>query len=272
MPELPEVESARAVIERSALHRRIKDVDDTDSWVCRPHTAGELRDALVGHQLRAARRRGKSIWCEVTGGAPVLGIHLGMSGRVHVSRKGQDDDEGGDYVGTGVPGTSNAVKPEWDRFKLVFADGGSLRLFDKRRLGRVRLDPDIDALGPDAGEVGLAEFRELLGRSRAPVKARLLDQHAIAGVGNLLADEALWQAAVPPGVPADGLDRDQTEALHRKLRVAIRHAIQKGGVHTGEIIDHRKAGDHCPRCGAPMRRTVAGGRTTWACSAEQPAP
>jgi formamidopyrimidine-DNA glycosylase len=269
VPELPEVESARAVIERSALHRRIKDVDDTDSWVCRPHTAGELRDALVGHQLRAARRRGKSIWCEVTGGAPVLGIHLGMSGRVHVSRKGQDDDEGGDYVGTGVPGASNAVKPEWDRFKLVFADGGSLRLFDKRRLGRVRLDPDIDALGPDAGEVGLAEFRELLGRSRAPVKARLLDQHAIAGVGNLLADEALWQAAVPPGVPADGLDRDQTEALHRKLRVAIRHAIQKGGVHTGEIIDHRKAGDHCPRCGAPMQRATVGGRTTWFCSKEQ---
>ena len=270
VPELPEVESARAVIERSALHRKIADVDDTDSFVCRPHSAGELRDALVGHRLRAAHRRGKSIWCEVTGGSPALGIHLGMSGRVHVSRPGEEDDEGGDYVGTGgVLSTSAAVKPEWDRFTLVFADGGSLRLFDKRRLGRVRLDPDIGALGPDAAEVGLADFRELLSRSRAPVKARLLDQHAIAGVGNLLADEALWQAAVAPGVPADELDRDQTETLHRKLQVAIRHAIKKGGVHTGEVIDHRRAGDHCPRCGAPMQRSTVGGRTTWSCSREQ---
>jgi formamidopyrimidine-DNA glycosylase len=273
VPELPEAESARAVVERSALHRRIADVDDTDSYVCRPHTAGELKNALVGHQLRAAHRRGKSIWCDVTGGGPVLGIHLGMSGRIHVTRKDGRDDEGGDYVGTGgtggTAGSSTAVKPEWDRFTLVFEDGGSLRLFDKRRLGRVRLDPDIEALGPDAGEVRVAEFREILGRSHAPLKARLLDQHALAGVGNLLADEALWQAAVPPDVPADELDRDRATTLHRKLRAAIRHAIKQGGVHTGEIIAHRKAGDHCPRCGAPMRRATVGGRTTWFCSREQ---
>ena len=269
VPELPEVESARAVIERSALRRRIVDVDDTDSWVCRPHSAGELRDALAGHQLRAAHRRGKSIWCEVTGGAPVLGIHLGMSGRIHVSRKGRADDEGGDYVGSGGAASNRAVKPEWDRFTLVFADGGSLRLFDKRRLGRVRLDPDIDALGPDAGEVGLAGLREALGRSHMPVKARLLDQHAIAGVGNLLADEALWQAALDPRRPADELDREEVAVLHRKLRAAIRHAVKRGGVHTGEIIEHRRRGDHCPRCGAPMQRDTVGGRTTWFCSAEQ---
>jgi formamidopyrimidine-DNA glycosylase len=279
VPELPEAESARAVVERSALRRRIADVDDTDSYVCRPHTAGELKDALVGRALTSAHRRGKSLWVETSGvgrsrsPGPVLGIHLGMSGRIHVSRGAADDgedDEGGDYIGTGgTAGSSAAVKPEWDRFTLVFEDGGSLRLFDKRRLGRVRLDPDVDALGPDAGEVRLAELRDILARSHAPVKARLLDQHAVAGVGNLLADEALWQAAVSPGAPADELDRDQVSALHRKLRSAIRHAIKQGGVHTGEIIGHRKAGDHCPRCGAPMRRATVGGRTTWFCSREQ---
>ena len=161
------------------------------------------------------------------------------------------------------------MKPEWDRFTLFFDDGGAMRLFDKRRLGRVRLDPDIEVLGPDAGEVRLADFRALVGASRAPVKARLLDQHAIAGVGNLLADEALWQAAIAPERPADDLDRDEVARLHRELRKAIRHAIQRGGVHTGEVIAHRKPGDHCPRCGAPMRRTDVGGRTTWACSVEQ---
>ena len=247
MPELPEVESARAVIERSALHRTIRDVDDTDTWVCRPHGPGELRDALIGHQLTAAHRRGKSIWCDTGGGAPTLGIHLGMSGRIHVTSPGEADDEGGDYVGTGTRAAT--YDPAWDRFTLVFEGGGMMRLFDKRRLGRVRLDPDIDALGPDAGEVGVAEFRELVARSGAPVKARLLDQHAVAGIGNLLADEALWQAAIDPGRRATSSTHDELTRLHRAVRTAIRRAIKKGGVHTGEIIGHRRAGEHCPRCG-----------------------
>ena len=269
MPELPEVESARAVIERAALRRRIADVDDADTFVCRPHPPGEIRAALVGHELTSARRRGKSLWCETDGG-PVLGVHLGMSGRLHVSRpdgEQGEDDEGGDYVGS--RGRSAASKPEWDRFTLIFEDGGALRLFDKRRLGRVRLDPAIDALGPDAGEVGVAAFRELMGRSSAPTKARLLDQHAIAGVGNLLADEALWQAAVDPSSPADELGPDELTRLHRALRTGIRRAIKRGGVHTGEIIEHRRPGGRCPRCGAPMVRSTVGGRTTWRCSAEQ---
>jgi formamidopyrimidine-DNA glycosylase len=275
VPELPEVESARAVIERSALGRRIADVDDTDSWVCRPHVPGEIRDALLGRRLVTAHRRGKSMWVETSGvgrartPGPVLGIHLGMSGRILVTERDGGLDAGGDYVGTRPQRTP--VKPEWDRFTVHFADGGALRLFDKRRLGRVRLDPAIAALGPDAGEVGRADFRALVGASRTQVKARLLDQHALAGVGNLLADEALWLAAVAPERPADELDREELDRLHRALRTAIRHAIKRGGVHTGEVIAHRTAGGHCPRCGAPMRRSVVGGRTTWACSVEQPA-
>ena len=267
MPELPEVESARAVIERSALDRRIADVDDTDTWVCRPHVPGEIRGALLGQRLLTAHRRGKSMWVETSGDA-VLGIHLGMSGRILVTEPDGDVDEGGDYVGTRPQRTP--LKPEWDRFTLTFEDGGRLRLFDKRRLGRVRLEPDIAALGPDAGEVRLPAFRALLARSHTPVKARLLDQHAVAGIGNLLVDETLWQAAIAPERPSDELDADEVSRLHRELRKAIRSALRRGGVHTGEVIKHRKAGDHCPRCGAPMRRTVAGGRTTWACSVEQP--
>jgi formamidopyrimidine-DNA glycosylase len=267
VPELPEVESARAVIARSALDRLIFEVDDTDSYVCRPHSAGELREALVGRSLTAAHRRGKSIWCDTSGDGPALGVHLGMSGRIHVTRPGADDDEGGDYLGT--RGRSASSKAEWDRFTLVFEDGGTLRLFDKRRLGRIRLDPDIGALGPDAQDLRAAELRELLRRSHTAVKARLLDQHALAGVGNLLADEALWQAAIDPSRPADELERDEVTDLARAVRTAIRRAIKGGGVHTGEIIGHRKAGGHCPRCGAPMRRATVGGRTTWFCSREQ---
>lgn len=274
MPELPEVESARAVIARSGLKRRIVDVDDADTYECRPHSPGEIRAALVGRELTDVHRRGKSMWCETGADGPHLGIHLGMSGRILISGP-EGVDEGGDYVGTSVAvrGAEDyaapATKEEWYRFTLTFDDGGQLRLFDKRRLGRVRLDPDLDALGPDAGEIEIDEFRERLGRGTAPIKARMLDQAVIAGIGNLLADEVLWQSSVSPSAPAGALTKEALTDLHQHLRTSIRHAIRKGGVHTGEVIPFRKADAHCPRCGAEMRQGKVGGRTTWWCSAEQ---
>lgn len=273
MPELPEVESARSVIEAAALRRRISDVDDRDSYECRPHAPGELRDALLGRTITDVRRRGKLMWCETSGvgrsrtAGPLLAIHLGMAGRIFVSGPTGETHEGGDYAPT--PRGGGPRKPEWDRFTITFTDGGTLRLFDKRRLGRVYLDPDIDALGPDAGEVKVSEFREIVGRSTAPVKARIMDQHAIAGVGNLLADETLWQAAIDPRRPARDLSSDELTAVHRELRKAIRAAIRHGGVHTGTIIEHRTKAGRCPRCGAEMVRSSVGGRTTWRCSTEQ---
>jgi formamidopyrimidine-DNA glycosylase len=272
VPELPEVESARQVIERSALDRRIVDVDDTDTYECRPHAPGEIRDALVDRRLTVARRRGKLMWCETSGirsrqgSGPRLGIHLGMSGRILVE-DGDARDEGGDYQGTSA--VRRPVREEWHRFTLVFADGGRLRLLDKRRLGRVRLDPDVEALGPDAGDMGREEFRDRVGRGTAPLKARLLDQATIAGVGNLLADEALWQSGLDPRRPAGELSVEELDDLRRELRKAIRLAIRRGGVHTGEVIPHRAKGKHCPRCGAEMQRATVGSRTTWWCPAEQ---
>jgi formamidopyrimidine-DNA glycosylase len=282
VPELPEVESARAAIERSALERRITDVDDADTYECRPHLPGEIRDALVGRRLTIAHRRGKSIWCETSGTGrsrtpgPHLGIHLGMSGRILVSGPA-GDDEGGDYQGSGSGqvrrGTGGRAgtprKPEWDRFTITFDDGGTLRLFDKRRLGRVRLDPDIDALGPDAAEIGRDDFRARVGTGTAPIKARLLDQSVLAGVGNLLADEALWQARLLPTRPAQSLDIEELDRLRNAIRAATRSALRKGGVHTGELIPHRSRDGHCPRCGASLARATVGGRTTYWCPEEQ---
>ena len=145
----------------------------------------------------------------------------------------------------------------------------TLRLFDKRRLGRVRLDPDLTALGPDAERIGAAAFRDRVGRGTAPVKARLLDQSVLAGVGNLLADETLWQARLDPRRRVDTLGNDELTRLHRALRTATRAAIRDGGVHTGTVIAHRRPGGHCPRCGAAMQRATVGGRTTWFCPREQ---
>jgi formamidopyrimidine-DNA glycosylase len=271
VPELPEVESARATIERAALHRTIADVDDRDSWECRPHAPGEIRAALVGRRFTAACRQGKALWCETSESGPVLGLHLGMSGRILVTDDAGALTEGGDRIAGGTGGAAEQAdrRPEWSRFTITFDDGGTLRLFDKRRLGRVRLDPDLAGLGPDAERITLARFRERVGRGTAPVKARLLDQSVLAGVGNLLADETLWQARLDPRRRVDSLGDDDLSRLHRALRTATRAAIRKGGVHTGAVIPHRRPGGHCPRCGAAMERTTVGGRTTWFCPQEQ---
>jgi formamidopyrimidine-DNA glycosylase len=160
-------------------------------------------------------------------------------------------------------------KPEWNRFTLEFADGGQLVLFDKRRLGRIRLDPEVGALGPDAEETTAAQFRELISRGSIAVKARLLDQSKIAGVGNLLADEALWQARIPPATPVSRLQRKDADRLYRALQAALKSAGVKGGVHTGDVIAARRPGGTCPRCGAEMVHGTVGGRSTWWCSREQ---
>jgi len=273
MPELPEVETARRLIADLGLGRRIADVDDADTFVCRPHSPGELRDALTGRTLTAAHRRGKAMWCETSGvgssagPGPDLGIHLGMSGRIVVVAADGWVAEGGDPPGR----DAQPRKVQWDRFTLEFADGGRLSLFDKRRLGRIQLNPDIDALGPDAGEVTQADFRALITKGTIAVKARLLDQSKIAGVGNLLADEVLWQAKVPPATPVSRLQRKDADRLYRALRSVLSSAVAKGGAHTGDVIAARRPGGTCPRCGHPMVHGTVGGRSTWWCSHEQAA-
>jgi formamidopyrimidine-DNA glycosylase len=265
MPELPEVESARTVIGRAALNRRIVEVDDSDSWVCRPHPPGEIRAALLGRELVSAERRGKSMWCDTSGDGPVLGIHLGMSGKIVIAAPDGTELDGGDYWERGRA----AGDYRFSRFALTFADGGALLLVDPRRLGRVRLDPPVDALGPDAATITLGQFRAAFSAGTAPVKARLLDQHALAGVGNLLADQILWQTRINPARRVRDLTRPDVDRLHRAVRSAVAAAIKAGGVHTLRIMSFRKPGGLCPRDGVPMVHGAVGGRTTYWCPRDQ---
>ena len=249
MPELPEVERARALIESRAVGRTVASVDDRDTWVCRPHAPGEIAGAITGARLVAAHRLGKSMWVDLDEGPP-LGLHLGMTGSIVI-------DADGDRLRA-------------DRFRIGFEDGGSLVLRDRRRLGRVVLDPDLSGLGPDAAEVTRDEFRERVGRGTAPLKARIMDQSVIAGVGNLLADEALWRAGLSPQREAGSLSNEELDGLRRAIRAATRRAIRLGGVHKGELMPHRERGGTCPRCGAALERATIGGRTTFWCPRHQP--
>ena len=242
MPELPEVERARQTLE-SALGRRIVGVEDADTYVSRPHSPGEIAAALTGHTLVSAHRRGKFMWLETEDG-PALGLHLGMAGRIIV-----DPED----------------RSRWDRFAIEFEDGGGLVLRDKRRLGRAVLNPNFSHVGPDAAEVGRDEFRRLIGAGQTAIKARLLNQSAISGIGNLLADEILWQARISPKRSTSDLSTEDLDRLRRELRAAVRSAIRKGGAHTGKFIEARRHDGVCPRDGHRLERDKVGGRTTYWC-------
>jgi formamidopyrimidine-DNA glycosylase len=236
MPELPEAERAREALERHALGRVVADADDSDSYVCRPWPPGGLREALVGHKVTGVDRVGKQLLIETDG--PVLGLHLGMSGSLWF-----DADPG----------------LRFKRFALAFSDGTTMVLNDPRRLGRVTLDPARGRLGPDAMQVSLARFRDLVGRSRAPVKARLL---------NLLADEALWRAGIDPRRRGVDLDDDELARLRRAVRAAIRGAIEAGGTGRSAFARSRALG-LCPRHGLELAAAKVGGRTTRWCPLDQ---
>lgn len=217
-----------------------------------------IRDALVGRRFVAARRRGKLLMLDTNRHGPVLGVRFGMTGRLLVD--GHVSQERLIYA-------SDRAELAWDRFTATFAGGGALVVRDPRRLGGVTLDPDEARLGPDAATLGLAHLRRVVASSRSPVKAVLMDQEKVAGLGNLLVDEVLFRAGIDPLRVARDLDDGEVRVLHRAIRATVRVLGRRGGSHTGDLI--RAAGGMCPRCGAPLLRRRVGGRTTWSCPAHQ---
>ena len=164
---------------------------------------------------------------------------------------------------------------KWVRARITFDDGGQLLLHDPRRFGSLELAPDEGRLGPDALTVTLARAARPRWPSRpgadgtaAPLKARLMDQERLAGVGNLLADEILWRAGLAPGRRTPLTD-DELRELHTALRATLRQLARRGGSHMGDLMEERHDGGRCPRDGTELRREVVGGRTTYWCPVHQ---
>ena len=258
-----EVEFYRRLAER-ALGRRIVDVDAPDAlFLRRGLDAATLRAAVTGAQFVAARRIGKLLLLDTVRrrrpGA-VVGLRFGMTGRLLV-----DAAAGIEHLEY----ASARDEPAWDRVTFRFADGGDVRVRDPRRLGGGELDPDEDRLGLDASALTPAGLRAILGVSTAPLKARLMDQGRLAGMGNLLTDETLWRAGLDPARPAGSLTDAEQRRLHRHLRRTLSELLDRGGSHTGDLHVARVPGGTCPRDGAPLERRQVGGRTTYSCPVHQ---
>jgi formamidopyrimidine-DNA glycosylase len=264
VPELPEVEGYRVLAANQALDRPISSVESPDSWYLkRGADSAGIAGALIGRRLARARRRGKLLLLDVGSLSPapeaVLGVHFGMSGRLIVDGAASIDRL---LYAAGSDGRH-------DRFTIRFGDGGWLAVRDPRRLGGVELDPDEGRLGPDALGVSAADLRKALAASEVALKARLLDQAKLAGVGNLIADEVLWRAGLAPTRPCRSLTAADLRRLHRHLSAGLAELIERGGSHMGDLEPHRLPGGRCPRDAYPLTRGTVGGRTTWWCPRHQ---
>jgi formamidopyrimidine-DNA glycosylase len=269
VPELIEIEAYRRLAEAKALDRAIVEVVAPDAWWLKGGlTAGALSDALAGRSFTAVRRTGKRLMLETSGDGPVLGLRFGMTGRLLVDGTAGVDKLIYSPDGGTPPTPGNRDVGAWDRLVVVFADGGDLRVRDARRLGGAELEPDEARLGPDAATLTPGALARALGTSRAPLKARLMDQAKVSGLGNLLVDEILYRAGLDPARPAGSLDPAEIRRLAGWIRRTLER-LQGHGSHAGEVGPARQPGGVCPRDGTPLVRRTIGGRTTWFCPTHQ---
>jgi formamidopyrimidine-DNA glycosylase len=275
MPELPEVETIRRQLAPVVEGRELSALEILDPRWCLPLAPEAMREALEGRRVERLDRRGKYLVWALEDEAFLL-MHLRMTGVVLL-----DPPADAPYV----------------RVRFVL-DGGAheLRFSDPRRFGTGELALGVDAcdaffaarLGvePLGEELTGDALRRLARGRRAPVKAFLLDQRRIAGVGNIYADEALFRAGIHPLRPAGALTRAQCDALAAAVRDALgaglaaggatiddfRHADGVSGAFQDEFLVHRRGGEPCVRCGDQVVKFAAAGRGTYACETCQPRP
>jgi formamidopyrimidine-DNA glycosylase len=256
VPELPEVEAARVLLEGILRRRRIVSVAVlADPIVYAGVTPRRLAAALRGRRVERVGRKGKHLWLELDR-RPWPVFHFGMTGRFRVYER---EDQ----------------RPRFWKMEMRTSSGKRVAFADARRFGRIRLQENpeaeapISALGFDAlhGVPPAAELGRLLARRRAPIKAVLLDQGVFAGVGNWVADEVLFQARLSPHRPAASLTPREVRALRAKLIAVVGHAV-KVGADSGRFprgwLFHRRWGRDASAVTASaerIRHETIGGRT-----------
>lgn len=266
MPELPEVESTRRSLEREVLGCTVAKLEVRDRRLRWPVPASLARK-LAGRTVHAVRRRAKYLLIGVGEGTAL--VHLGMSGSLRLLD------------------SPTAPQPH-DHIDVILDDGRCLRYRDPRRFGCwlwTDADPSrhrlLAHLGPEplepAFDAGWLHAR-LRGRT-APIKNLLMDSRIVAGVGNIYANEALFIAGIDPRRAGGRISRRRIDRLVRAVRHVLRVAVEAGGTTLrdyagtdgaqGEFVNRLSAygrhGEPCPRCGAPIARSVVGQRTTWFC-------
>ena len=274
MPELPEVETVRRRIAPVLEGRRFERVEITDPRLVRPYEPAEVAAELTGERVAAVERRGKYLIVRFESGRALL-IHLRMTGSLRAAgAEGLEDDAHRRAV-VRLDNGSDVAYRDVRRFGTwLLLEPGELDDYLAARLGEEPFDTLFTA----------ARLGERLKKRRAPIKAALLDQRTLAGMGNIYVDEALWRARIHPLRPAESLDRNELRRLHTAIRAALEHGIARqgstlrdyrlpdgseGGMQK-EFMVYGRGGEPCDRCGTPIAKSRVGGRGTWFCPTCQP--
>lgn len=284
MPELPEVETIRRIVERALVGREIDEIDLRLPKLLRTSPLPSL-DPLLGQQVLAARRRAKVLVIDCSGNLSLM-IHFKLAGQLSVHTP-----EGERHTaGHPVPDPLGPYPHRTTHLILQFSGGVVAYLSDVRQFGWLRLLPtcgvetalDAFGFGPEAvGEssIGREDLAARLARRRIPVKLALLDQGVLAGMGNIYVDEALHHARLHPERPANSLADEEMERLHVAIPWSLERGIEQGGakiIHNrayprhGFPQVHARADEPCPTCAAPIVKIRVGGRGTYLCPVCQP--
>jgi formamidopyrimidine-DNA glycosylase len=282
VPELPEVETVRARLAPVLEGRRFAGVVIADPRLTRPFDPADVARELEGERVQLVDRRGKYLIVRFESGRALL-IHLRMTGSLRAAQAGAKTNEvvaGTLWAVSGVP---------YRRAVVTLDDGSDVAYRDVRRFGTWlllepgELDPYLDErVGPEplAAAFRASDLAAALENRRAPVKAAILDQRTVAGVGNIYADEALWRARIHPLREARDLDADEVKALHRAIRLVLRLGIERQGSSLRDYalpdgssggMQHEfrvygRGGEPCKRCGTPIEKIRVAGRGTWYCA------
>jgi formamidopyrimidine-DNA glycosylase len=275
MPELPEVESVRRQLEPALVGRRFERVSIDDPRLVRPYEPAEVAAELEGEAVAAVERRGKYLVVRFESGRVLL-IHLRMTGSLLRAPNRSLPDDPHRRAVVNLDDGSDVAYHDVRRFGTwLLLEPGEAELYLAARVG----DEPLDAL------FTAARLGERLAGRRTSLKAALLDQRTLAGMGNIYVDEALWRARLNPLRPASGLDRNELRRLHRGIRAALEHGLARqgstlrdyrlpdgsGGSMQDEFRVYGRRDEPCDRCGTSIARTQVAGRTTWFCPTCQPA-
>jgi formamidopyrimidine-DNA glycosylase len=275
MPELPEVETVRRSLEPAINQQVISGLSVGAFEGVLGGMAPSLAHSLLsGRTVTGVRRRGKYLLVDLDDGSGIE-IHLRMTGQVQLVER-------------------DAPSLRFQHLAIHLANGRDIRFADQRKFGRVIVhsgNPEHGLktrLGPEPLDASFtaAILERTLSRRSAPIKSVLLDQRAIAGIGNIYADEALFRSRVHPIRPAASLDHDEVRRLHRNIRLVLRDGLEHGGTSFSSYRDANgdsgtnqnhllvygrgRVGGPCPRCGSPLRHLVISSRTSHFCPNCQP--
>jgi formamidopyrimidine-DNA glycosylase len=283
MPELPEVETVRRGLSGLILGKQVRAVDhDTPKGF--PNAPADVQQFLIGAKVADIRRRAKVLIIDLSTSYSLL-VHLKMTGQmVFVAKEVR--------FGAGHPNESlvNQLPDTSTRVTFEFSDGSHLYFNDQRKFGWIKLMPTIEVpnidfmkkVGPEPLEADFTaeQFAErFTRRAKTNIKAALLDQSVVAGVGNIYADESLWGAKIHPKRLVSSVAKEEFAKLHAELRDVMNLAIEKGGSSDRNYINaegkrgsylsfarvFRREGQACPRCGTTIEKLRVAGRGTHIC-------